>query len=190
MLGVGIDWAEDFHLVAVGLPGEGVVQVARVEHTPAAVEALVARIAGSQPDPAEVRLVIETRHRLLVEALVDAGYTVLPVNPDLVAHRRGPARKKDDAEDAPNSPETSGGRRSLAGRSTTAFQGSEIDSPPGSPVRSATRSDSSTHRTRCNATPARPRSPDAPARANWSSPPGWPATATPPTPSSGGPSPA
>ena len=78
MLGVGIDWAEDFHLVAVGRPGEGVIDVARVEHTPAAVAALVARIGG----------------------LVDAGYTVLPVNPDLVARRRGPAKRKDDAEDA------------------------------------------------------------------------------------------
>ena len=28
------------------------------------------------------------------------GYTVLPVNPELVSRRRGPARKKDDAEDA------------------------------------------------------------------------------------------
>ncbi len=36
----------------------------------------------------------------LVEALIDAGFTVVPVNPDLVARRRGPARKKDDAEDA------------------------------------------------------------------------------------------
>jgi transposase len=44
--------------------------------------------------------VIETRHGLLVERLTDAGYTVLPVNPDLIARRRGPARKKDDAEDA------------------------------------------------------------------------------------------
>ncbi len=35
-----------------------------------------------------------------VEALVQAGYTVLPVNPELVSRRRGPARKKDDAEDA------------------------------------------------------------------------------------------
>jgi transposase len=42
----------------------------------------------------------ETRHGLLVERLLDAGYTVLPVNPDLVARRRGPARKKDDTEDA------------------------------------------------------------------------------------------
>ena len=45
-------------------------------------------------------MVLETRHGLLVEALVDAGFTVLPVNPDLVARRRGPAKKKDDAEDA------------------------------------------------------------------------------------------
>ena len=45
-------------------------------------------------------MVLETRHGLLVEALVDAGFTVLPVNPDLVARRRGPAKKKDDSEDA------------------------------------------------------------------------------------------
>ena len=100
MLGVGIDWAEEFHLVALGRPAEGVVEVVRVEHTPAAVDRLVQRIAGLEPDPAEVRVVIETRHGLLVERLLDAGYGVLPVNPDLVARRRGPARKKDDAEDA------------------------------------------------------------------------------------------
>lgn len=100
MLGVGIDWAEEFHLVALGRPGEGVFDIARVEHNPSAVAALVVRIAKLEPDPAEVRVVIETRHGLLVEALVDAGYTVLPVNPDLIARRRGPARKKDDAEDA------------------------------------------------------------------------------------------
>src|SRR5919106_953261 len=74
VLGVGIDWAEAFHLVALGRPAEGVIELRRVEH--------------------------ETRHGLLVERLVDAGYVVLPVNPDLVARRRGPARKKDDAEDA------------------------------------------------------------------------------------------
>ena len=45
-------------------------------------------------------MVLETRHGLLVERLLDAGYVVLPVNPDLVARRRGPARKKDDAEGA------------------------------------------------------------------------------------------
>lgn len=100
MLAVGIDWSEDFHLVALGRAEEGVIEVRRVEHTPAAVAAVVARIGGLEADPAQVRVVIETRHGLLVEALVDAGFTVLPVNPDLIARRRGPAKKKDDTEDA------------------------------------------------------------------------------------------
>ena len=34
VLGVGIDWAEEFHLVALGSPGEGVIEVLRVEHRP------------------------------------------------------------------------------------------------------------------------------------------------------------
>ena len=86
--------------MALGRPGEGVIDVARVEHHPKAIDALVARIAGLEDDPVEVRVVIETRHGLLVERLVDAGYVVVPVNPDLIARRRGPAKKKDDAEDA------------------------------------------------------------------------------------------
>ena len=65
-----------------------------MEHRPQAVAALVERIAGLEPDPAEVRVVIETRHGLLVEALVEAGYTVLPVNPELASRRRGPARAR------------------------------------------------------------------------------------------------
>jgi transposase len=100
VLAVGIDWSEEFHLVALGRPGEGVFEVRRVEHSPKAVDALVERIAALEPDPAEVRVVLESRHGLLVERLLDAGYVVVPVSPDLVARRRGPAKKKDDAEDA------------------------------------------------------------------------------------------
>lgn len=100
MLGVGIDWAEEFHLVALGTPGEGVFDVARVEHDPRSLDGLIARIAMLEPDPTEVRVVLETSYGMLVERLLDAGYIVVPVNPDLVARRRGPAKKKDDAEDA------------------------------------------------------------------------------------------
>lgn len=100
MLGVGLDWAEDHHDVALGLPGKGVIEQFRIDHGPDGVARLVARCLALETDPAEVRVVLETRHGLLVEALVDAGFTVLPVNPDLVARRRGPAKKKDDAEDA------------------------------------------------------------------------------------------
>ena len=100
MLGVGIDWAEEFHDIALGTPEKGVIEQFRIEHGPAGVERLIGRCLALEPDPAEVRVVIETRHGLLVEALLDAGFTLVPVNPDLVARRRGPARKKDDAEDA------------------------------------------------------------------------------------------
>jgi Transposase/Transposase IS116/IS110/IS902 family len=100
VLGVGVDWAESFHDVALGRPGEGVIEQFRIEHGQAGVARLTARCLELEPDPAEVRVVLETRHGLLVEALADAGFTVLPVNPDLVARRRGPAKKKDDAEDA------------------------------------------------------------------------------------------
>jgi transposase len=100
VLGVGLDWAEDYHDVALGLPGKGVIEQFRIDHGLAGVDRLVARCLALEPDPAEVRVVLETRHGLLVEALIDAGFTVFPVNPDLVARRRGPARKKDDAEDA------------------------------------------------------------------------------------------
>jgi len=100
VLGVGIDWAEEFHDIALGTAEEGVIEQFRIEHGPAGVARLIGRCLRLEPDPAEVRVVLETRHGLLVEALLDAGFTVVPVNPDLVARRRGPARKKDDAEDA------------------------------------------------------------------------------------------
>jgi transposase len=100
MLGVGIDWAEDADVVALGRPGQGVVEVFSIPHRPEGVARLIERIGALEPDPAEVRVATETKHGHLVEALVDAGYTVVPVNPDLVARRRGPARKKDDVEDA------------------------------------------------------------------------------------------
>jgi transposase len=100
LLGVGIDWAEDANQVAIGRPGEGVVEELGVAHRPEAVAKLVERIGALEPDPAEVRVALETKHGHLVEALVEAGYAVVPVNPDLVARRRGPARKKDDGEDA------------------------------------------------------------------------------------------
>ena len=100
MLGVGIDWAEAFHDIALGTPEKGVIQQFRIEHSPAGVERLITRCLALEDDPAEIRVVLETRHGVLVEALVDAGFVVIPVNPDVVARRRGPARKKDDAEDA------------------------------------------------------------------------------------------
>ena len=100
MLGIGIDWAEEFHDVALGTQEKGVIEQFRIDHGPTGVAALIERALRIEPDPAEVRVVLETRHGLLVECLVEAGFVVVPVNPDLIARRRGPAKKKDDVEDA------------------------------------------------------------------------------------------
>ena len=100
MPGVGVDWAEDAHVVALGSPEQGVFETVTGAHRPEAIDTLIGRNAAVEPDPAEVRVVLGTRRGLLVEELVDAGFTVVPVNPDLIARRRGPARKKDDPEDA------------------------------------------------------------------------------------------
>src|SRR6266699_4935482 len=59
VLGVGIDWAESFHDVALGRPGEGVIGQFRIEHGPAGVARLVARCLELEPDPAAVRGVLE-----------------------------------------------------------------------------------------------------------------------------------
>ena len=61
MLSIGVDWSEDFHLVALGRPGDGVIDVLRVEHRPEAVGRLLTRIARLEPEPDEVRVVIESR---------------------------------------------------------------------------------------------------------------------------------
>ncbi len=50
MLGVGVDWAEEFHDVALGRPGDGVFDEIHVGHTSAAIDALIARIATLEPD--------------------------------------------------------------------------------------------------------------------------------------------
>jgi hypothetical protein len=75
VLGVGLDWAESFHDVALGVPGKGVVKEFRISHGPDGINRLIERCLELEPDPAEIRVVLETRHGLLVETLVE------PVSP-------------------------------------------------------------------------------------------------------------
>ena len=70
MLGVGIDWAEDSNQVALGRPADGVIEEFSLAHRPEAVARLIERIGQLEPDPAEVRVALETKHGHLVEALV------------------------------------------------------------------------------------------------------------------------
>ena len=100
MLGVGIDWAEEFHLVALGRPDNGVFEVSPGGTHPGGGDCADGqdRRVGAGPG----RGAGGDRDQPRDAGGADAGRRVhgVPVNPDLIARRRGPARKKDDAEDA------------------------------------------------------------------------------------------
>ena len=108
MLFIGDDWAEGHHDVVVQdeagkmlarrrLP-EGVEGIARLHE-------LIASCCGedSDPDPAQVVIVIETGRGPWVKALAASGYRVYPVNPKQAARHKetiAVSGKKDDFFDA------------------------------------------------------------------------------------------
>ena len=72
MLGIGIDWAEEFHDIAFGTHETGMIERFRIERGPGRGDRADRARARGRAGPAEVRVVVETRHGLLVEALIDA----------------------------------------------------------------------------------------------------------------------
>jgi hypothetical protein len=70
VLAVGIDWAEDEHLVALGRPVEGVTEVVRVAHTPLRSRRCWSASPRWRLTRPRVRVVLETRHGTLVEQLL------------------------------------------------------------------------------------------------------------------------
>ncbi|MFM9700039.1 IS110 family RNA-guided transposase [Streptomyces europaeiscabiei] len=106
MLLIGDDWAEDHHdvelqdetgrkLAAARLP-EGVEGIARLHE-------LVARHGGTDLDPAEVVVGIETDRGSWVQALIASGYQVYAINPRQVARfkeRYASSGAKSDKGDA------------------------------------------------------------------------------------------
>lgn len=98
----GIDWAEAHHDVAL-IDEHGVVLVrSRIDTGAAGFSALLALIAehgGADDTP----IAVETDKNLIVVALVEAGFTVYPINPRAVARYReryGQAGGKSDPGDA------------------------------------------------------------------------------------------
>ena len=100
MLGVGIDWADEFHDIALGTPEKGVIKQFRIEHGPAGVHRLIARCPAVESGPGRGTGGAGDAARPVGRSIAGRGFTLDPVNPDSAARRRGPARKKDDAEDA------------------------------------------------------------------------------------------
>ena len=99
----GVDWAEAHHDVAL-VDGDGVVVArARIDTGATGFNKLLALIAEHEGSAQDTPVSIETDKNLLVVALVEAGFTVYPINPRAVARYReryGQAGGKSDPGDA------------------------------------------------------------------------------------------
>lgn len=99
MFFAGIDWSDDHHdVVMLGSKAQVVGQI-RVDHSAAGLEHLVKWLKQTA-EPKDVACIIETRHGILVSALLEAGFSVYPVNPKTVDRHRQASRAKTDAIDA------------------------------------------------------------------------------------------
>lgn len=99
---VGLDWAAHEHAVCVIDERGKVVTQFTVEHTAVGMTELVARLSKLAP-PTELRLAIERPTGLIVDTLVESGFAVVPIHPNVVKSSRprySAAQGKTDLGDA------------------------------------------------------------------------------------------
>jgi transposase len=98
----GIDWAGREHAICVVDEAGKVVASFNAAHTADGIRALTTRL-GRMVAPAELPIAIERPAGLLVDLLVEAGFTVVPIHPNVLEATRprySAARGKSDPGDA------------------------------------------------------------------------------------------
>jgi transposase len=96
----GIDWADSHHdAMVIDETGQQAGSL-RVAHTKAGIEELKRFLLGIAKTPEQLACIMETSQGLLIAALLEAGFTVYPVNPKTVDRRRNAAGVKTDVVDA------------------------------------------------------------------------------------------
>jgi transposase len=99
---VGLDWASTTHAVCV-IDEQGRIQwQGAVPHSAAGLAELVDRLRRVGP-PEALRIAIERPSGIVIDTLVDAGFPVVPIHPNVVKASRprySSAGRKDDAGDA------------------------------------------------------------------------------------------
>ena len=99
----GIDWASQEHAVNV-IDASGTVRDRfTVTHDAAGLRELLARLRRYAPTPAQLAVAIERPSGLVVDALIEAGFSVVPIHPNIVKATRPRYRShgaKSDASDA------------------------------------------------------------------------------------------
>lgn len=102
MLYVGIDWAEKAHRVCI-TDDRTIHAELEIPNSPEGAAELLKKVAGIEPDKRNVLFAIEATHGPFVDAILDAGYTLYPLNPKAVERYRDRfrvARTKTDCIDA------------------------------------------------------------------------------------------
>jgi transposase len=99
---VGLDWAAHEHAVCVIDGRGGTVEKVTVAHSAAGMTELVARLRKLAP-PSELRVAIERPTGIIVDTLVEQGFTVVAIHPNAVKASRprySAAQGKTDLGDA------------------------------------------------------------------------------------------
>lgn len=99
---VGLDWGGSAHALCVIDTSGKVVQALTSEHSAEGLSALLLQLKRIAP-PAELSVAIERPNGLLVDTLVRAGHTVVPIHPNVLKASRSryrAARSKSDPGDA------------------------------------------------------------------------------------------
>jgi transposase len=100
---VGLDWASREHAVCVIDASGAVRDRFDVTHDAAGLRELVTRLRRYAATPAPLPVAIERPSGLVVDALIEAGFTVVPIHPNVVKATRPRYRShgaKSDASDA------------------------------------------------------------------------------------------
>src|SRR3954452_13610362 len=81
---VGIDWATETHAVCVLTAAGRIKTQFLIDHTAAGFTDLLRRLSRFTDDPADVPVGIERPDGRLVDALLEAGFPVVPVSPNAI----------------------------------------------------------------------------------------------------------
>lgn len=85
---VGIDWADENHQVFITDDSAQRLGAFSIENSRSGVEELFERIRYFVKDQKQVLFALETSKGLLIDSILDAGYTVYPINPKSVDRYR------------------------------------------------------------------------------------------------------
>jgi len=100
---VGVDWSDGFHWIYVTDDAGERLAAFSIEHTPEGIESLFLKVKECATNQVEVLFTLETPKGLLSSAILEAGFTLYPINPKAVDRYRDRYKvsgKKDDYFDA------------------------------------------------------------------------------------------